>query len=246
MDEWNSELGVTSPWMNAAGFGGFMPMKTPHVAVRMGAFVTNPISLLPRNPARERHYLPYTGGFLMHTGYPNPGLRRVLQGFAPKWRSLSVPVWVHLLADQGRDLQQMARSFEGVENVAAIEIGFPPGLSTREQVNLVSDARGELPLFICLALDDLNPSVLEKLPGLGVTGLVVSAPRGAVIFHGRQVTGRLYGPALHPQLLAALSDLRGYELPVLAGCGVYSVEQGQAALACDAAGIQIDGWYWKF
>lgn len=246
MDEWNSELGISSPWMNAAGFGGFLPMKTSHVAARMGAFVTNPISLLPRNPARGRHFLPHTGGFLMHTGHPNPGLRRVLQEFAPKWRNFSLPVWVHLLADQGRELRQMARSFEGVENVAAIELGFAPGLSGREQLDLAAYAVGELPLYICLALDDLNPSVLEKLPGLGAAGLVISAPYGMVFSRGRQVKGRLYGPALHPQLLAALSDLRGYGLPVLAGCGVYSLEQGQAALACGASAVQIDGWYWKF
>jgi len=182
----------------------------------------------------------------MQTGHPNPGLKRVLQDYAPKWRNLSVPVWAHLLADQGRDLQQMARSFEGVENVAAIELGFAPGLSGREQVNLISDARGELPLFVCLALDDLNQSVLEKLPGLGAAGLVISAPRGAVVSRGRLVKGRLYGPALHPQLLAALCNLKGYGLPILAGCGVYSVEQGETALACGAVAVQIDGWYWKF
>mgnify|MGYP000896871299 FL=1 len=246
MDEWSSELGINSPWMNVAGFAGFLPQNDISLSKPMGAFVTNPISAQPRSPARDRSVKPYAGGFLLHTGYPNAGLKRVLQEYASKWRRLPLPVWVHLLAEEGRELQQMVRTLEGVENVEAVELGLPPGLDDKEQVHLIASARGELPLFVCLPLDNLKPDVLEKLADLGASGLVISAPRGIMMKGRKAIHGRLYGPALHPQLLSALRDLRGYGLPVLAGCGIFSVEQGEAALDCGAAAVQVDGWCWKF
>lgn len=246
MDEWNSELGINSPWMNAAGFGGFLPQNDVSLPKTMGAFVTNPISAQPRSPARDRTVKPYAGGFLLHTGHPNAGLKRVLQEYAPKWRRLDLPVWVHLQAEEGHELQQMVRRLEGIENVEAIELGLPPGLDDKEQANLIASALGELSLLVCLPLDDLQPAVLEKLPGLGASGLVISAPRGIMMMGRKTIQGRLYGPALHPLMLSVLRDLRGYSLPVLAGCGIFSVEQGEAALDCGAAAVQVDGWCWKF
>jgi len=232
--------------MNAAGFGGFLPQHESACPAQMGAFVTNPVSLQPRSPARERAVQSFPGGFLLHTGHSNPGIKRVLKEYAPKWRTQPLPVWVHLLAEDAYELQQMVRMLEGIENVEALELGLPPGLEGRAQIDLIAAARGELPFTVCLPLDGLNPAVVEKLPDLGAAGLVLSAPHGIIMKKGKALRGRLYGPGLHPQLLAVLRGLRGYALPVLAGCGIYSMEQGDAALACGAAAVQVDGWCWKF
>ena len=71
------ELPFRSPFLNAAGSLGFAP--DPHSPLdlsRLGAFITNPVSSQPRTPASGPRYLPFSGGFLLHTGHPNPGLTR--------------------------------------------------------------------------------------------------------------------------------------------------------------------------
>ena len=74
------DLELHSPWMNATGMLGFAPNPRGQVALdKLGAFVTNPVSLRPRAPAQNRALLPFPGGFLLHTGWPNPGLRAVLR-----------------------------------------------------------------------------------------------------------------------------------------------------------------------
>ena len=73
------DLAFRTPLMNAAGALGFIPnRRAPFDLGCLGAFVTNPISLSPRQPAENRVILPFAGGFLLHTGLPNPGLRAAL------------------------------------------------------------------------------------------------------------------------------------------------------------------------
>jgi dihydroorotate dehydrogenase len=79
------ELTFRTPLMNAAGLLGFAPEpRSPIFAGRegiwddFGAFVTNPISLRPRFPTTLPELIEYPGGFLMHTGLPNPGFCGVL------------------------------------------------------------------------------------------------------------------------------------------------------------------------
>ena len=78
-----SDLQIPSPWLNAAGMLGFAPGKPWPFDAPQGAFVTNPVSLKPRTPAGNRCLLPYPGGFLLHTGLPNPGLRPSSGAIAP-------------------------------------------------------------------------------------------------------------------------------------------------------------------
>ena len=70
-----SELLLNTPIMNAAGCLGFAPdTHGPTDLSQLGAFITNPISLLARSPAHGPRFLSFPGGFMLHTGYPNPGL----------------------------------------------------------------------------------------------------------------------------------------------------------------------------
>src|SRR5512147_1080331 len=91
-------LHFSTPLMNAAGSLGFAPDPYgPTELEQLGVFVTNPVSLAPRSPAHGERVLSYPGGFLLHTGYPNPGLKNVIRRYAAGWSRSSLPVWVHLL-----------------------------------------------------------------------------------------------------------------------------------------------------
>jgi len=113
--------------MNAAGCLSFAPNpRGPVDLSRLGAFVTNPVSLAPRRPADSRGMLLFPGGFLLHTGMPNPGLRAVLRQEAERWSRSALPVIVHILAEAPEDVARMVERLEGVEGVTGVEIGTPP------------------------------------------------------------------------------------------------------------------------
>src|SRR4030043_1454459 len=95
------DLAIDPPLMNAAGSLGFSPdLYSPMDWSRMGAFVTNPISLMPRTPARGKRFIAYPGGFLLHTGFPNPGLSPVMGRYATQWCPGAIRVDVRLQAQR--------------------------------------------------------------------------------------------------------------------------------------------------
>lgn len=246
MDNHYFELGLNSPWMNTSGFGGYLPQHNGDSSVPVGGFVTNPVSLLPRLPSLTRSVTSYPGGIMLHTGSPNPGMKNVLKTYAKKWTHLALPLWVHLLASTPFEVQTLVRQLEETQCVSAVELGLPLDASLKSQYEMVEAAAGELPFFVCVPLDRAEPVIIEKIASLGADGVVISAPRGMMMQNGKCRQGRLYGPALHPQMLAALHRLRSLNLPLIAGCGIYSVEQGEAALNAGAAALQVDAWMWKF
>src|SRR5215510_6411956 len=124
------DLYFSKPMMNAAGTLGFAP--DPRAGVDLaafGAFVTNPLSLRPRRPAAKPELLEYPGGFLLHTGLPNPGFQAGLKRYSAKWSRSDLPIIVHLMADRPEETQNMVRMLETQENVMAVELGFAPLLA---------------------------------------------------------------------------------------------------------------------
>lgn len=245
MDLSPGDLSLSSPWMNSAGSLGYAPARWAWPEPP-GAFVTNPISRSRRTPAEDRGLLPYPGGFMLHTGWPNPGFRRVLQNCGPRWAAARLPVWVHLLAEDPLETGRMVRALESVEGVSAVELGLPPGGTSDDQLGLVSAALGELPLVVCVPLDALEEPWVARLPASGVAALVISAPRGSLPApSGRIASGRLYGPGLLPLVFAALRRLRSLDLPVIPGCGIYNPADGAALLKAGALAVQLDAVLWS-
>jgi dihydroorotate dehydrogenase len=240
------DLALSSPWLNSPGSLGFAPGAGWPWNEPIGAFLTNPISFKPRVPAEERRLLPYPGGFLLHSGWPNPGFSRVLQAYSKRWASAQMPVWVHLLAEQPGDLQRMVLDLEGVEGVMAVELGMPPQAGTEEALTLVGAASGELPLVVNLPLTAAGEAWVGLLPGMGVSAVHLSAPRGSLpLPGGRTASGRLYGPGLLPLALEAVRRLKPLGLPVVAGCGIFCKEDGLALLSAGAAAVALDAVLWQ-
>lgn len=243
---YRQDLDLATPWINAAGTLGFAPPSRWLLPEPMGAFVTNPISLGARSPAADRTLLPYAGGYLLHSGHPNSGLQRTLRRYAERWSQASVPIWVHLLAASPDEIQSMVRRLEGVEGVMAVELGLPPAARGAEALALVEAAFGELPLVVSLPLTTAGEAWLKELPGLGVSALTLSAPRGMLpTDSGRPVSGRLYGPSLLPQVLAGVHAVRRLGMQIIAGAGIFRRQDAQAALDAGAYAVQFDGVLWR-
>jgi dihydroorotate dehydrogenase (NAD+) catalytic subunit len=243
------ELDFRSPWLNAAGSLGFNPPDTWAWAEPIGAFVTNPVSLFPRTPAQERVVIPFPGGFLMHSGLPNPGLKGLLAG-ARRWDRSIVPLWVHIIGDTPEEIESMVRVLESQEAVSAIELGIPPAAEPEQALKLACAGVGELPLVVNFSLTAAGESWVDKLAGLGASAVSLGAPRGLLRaaggpgFAGKLIAGRLYGPAVLPLALAAVHALRRQPLPVIAGGGVYRKADGEALLAAGAIAVQLDSVLW--
>lgn len=240
------DLMLHSPYLNAAGMLGFTPPSRWPLDLPLGAFVTHPISLNPRGPAENRMVLPFPGGFLLHTGLPNPGLHAILKQYAPRWARSTLPVWVHIIPSSPTEATQMVKRLEDTEGVAAIELGLPPKLMEDEYLPIIEAACGELPLLVSLPIDRSFEAWVRQLGQFPVSGLTLSAPRG-VSFRsdGVPVEGRLYGPALFPQMLAVFHALRSIGLPLIAGCGLYRRADAEATLTAGALAVQLDGVFWK-
>jgi dihydroorotate dehydrogenase (NAD+) catalytic subunit len=241
-----SSLSFSFPLINAAGTLGFAPEPRLHGELgQLGAFLTNPISRLPRTPAHGVHCLPFPGGFLLHTGYPNPGLEAVLRRCVPRWERSPIPVIVHLLGQGIDDLASMALRLETVPGVMGVELGFPKDLDRNLVSAFVQAACGELPVIARLPVDQavaLAPVALAA----GAEAVSLGAPRGALSLPGgRLVEGRLYGPALFPQALAAVRSLAQTGVPVIGAGGIYSQVQVQSMLSAGALAVQLDSVLWR-
>jgi len=248
------DLAFRTPLMNAAGALGFAPEARAGVDwEQFGAFVTNPISLRPRTPAVEPEMLPYPGGFLLHSGLPNPGFSAVLKKYAARWADAKLPVIVNLMADRPEETSRMVRQLEGVENVAAVELGFAPHLTADIVLFALEMSLGELPLIVSLGWEqalELGPRVMQA----GAIAVSLCAPRGTLPRPAadvadaqalKLVSGRLYGPGLFPQALEAVRNASRLGLPVIGAGGVYSSEQAGAMLAAGAMGVQVDSALWR-
>lgn len=232
--------------MNAAGSLGFAP--DPNSAVELaglGAFVTNPVSLASRSPARGARILDYPGGFLLHTGYPNPGLKEVLRRYASRWMRSPLPVLVHLLAQAPGELETMVAALEDLPGLAGIEVGLPPDVDAPSAVEFARAAMGELPVVLRVPLDNAT-RLAPALRDIGLAAISLAPPRGALVGpDGKLVSGRLYGPAVFPLALGAVHDLAVYGVPVFAAGGVYKHEHAQTLLAAGAVAVQLDAVLWR-
>lgn len=234
-------LDFQKPLMNAAGTLGFAPdARFPLNWGEFGAFVTNPLSLRPRRPAVEPALVEHPGGFLLHSGLPNPGFSQTLKRYAAKWARSSLPIIVHLMADRPEETQRMTRQLENVENVMGVELGFAPLLADDIILLAVEMSAGELPLIVNLPWEQvlrLGPQVLA----VGAEAVSLALPRGMV----EQVKGRLFGPGLFAQSMLLVHEAARAGIPLIGGCGVYSKENASAMLAAGALAVQVDTVLWR-
>lgn len=240
------DLHFRQPLMNAAGTLGFTPSpRAPVEWERMGAFITNPVSLRPRRPTFHPELIEYPGGFLLHTGLPNPGLEAVVRQHAHAWERASLPVIVHLMADRPEEAARMVRRLEPLENVMAAELGFAPLLADDILLLAVEMCRGELPLIVSLPPGQLL-RMGARLMGMGAAALSLAPRRGMLksAHGGGPTTGRLYGPALFPQSLDLVQTAAKTGLPVIGAGGVWEPEQVEVMLEAGALAVQVDASLW--
>jgi dihydroorotate dehydrogenase (NAD+) catalytic subunit len=254
------DLYFSKPLMNGAGSLGFFPdfrslRESPPKQSEgggdfgslngLGAFVTNPFSLRPRLPTSQPAILEYPGGFLLHTGLPNPGLNAGVRKYASKWDKSDIPVIVHLMADRPEETRNMVRMLEEIENVMAVELGFAPLLTDDIILLTLEMCLGELPLILSLPVErvlSLGPRLMQE----GAQAISIAPPRGALNAEdGKIITGRLFGPSLFPQSLDVVRSAATLGIPVIGSGGVWTKENADAMLSVGALAVQVDAALWN-
>lgn len=238
------DLVFRQPLMNAAGMLGFAPDARLSIHwEEFGAFVTNPISLRPRLPAAQPALIEFPGGFLLHSGLPNPGFNAALKKYSERWSRADLPIIVHLMADRPEEAARMVQTLESQENVIAAELGFAPLLADDLLSVTLEMCLGELPLIFSLPAEQ----VLRIGPGLiqnGAAAISIAAPRGNLPAAEALISGRLYGPALFPQSLNLVQDAARIGLPILGAGGVWNKQNAQVMMQAGALAVQADAVLW--
>jgi dihydroorotate dehydrogenase (NAD+) catalytic subunit len=254
-------LPLASPVMPAAGAFGFGDTYHDLVDLHvLGALVTNPVSLRPREAARGSriaiHEENDAGCFVAHTGLPNPGVKRVLRQYRQTWERLPIPVIVHLIATTPAETAKAAERLSGVPNIVGIELGLVDNITPQRALNLLNATRadGDLPVIVRVpftSVDALAPLLADH----GADALTLVAPPRAVLpvtdapegnEPRRYLRGRLYGTALFPLLLNVLARwCSKLPVPVIACGGIASLQDAIACLELGATALQVDALLWR-
>jgi dihydroorotate dehydrogenase (NAD+) catalytic subunit len=240
------DLYLSKPVMNAAGMLGFIPdMYGPVDLSSFGAFVTNPLSHEARTPAHSQRVSSFPGGFLLHTGYPNPGLKVAIRRYAIQWSRSPLPVIVHLLPGKVDETDEMVSWLERVEGLLAVEVGLPPDVDTATALAFAGAACGELPVILRLPFEHAF-KLARAVAEMDIVGISLAPPRGAALnLPEGLVHGRLYGPALFPQALEVVHAITKAGIPVIGAGGIYCQEQIEAMLSAGALAVQVDTVLWR-
>lgn len=244
-----NSLILETPVMPAAGTVGYGEAYRDLCDLdKLGAFVTNPVTLAPWTPATGTRVVPLEAGVLIHTGLPNPGLSRVLALHREKWRRLPLPVILHLVLTSADDARRCMALLEEEDAVDGIELGLNDDLPPAEAARLVHVAVScsERPLLVRLPFH-ASVDMAKAIADAGADGLVACAPpRGtARDAGGRLVAGRIYGPLIKPLALRTAGLIaRSAGIPVIGAGGIHSAQDARDYLDAGAVAVQIDSATW--
>lgn len=243
-------LVVESPVMNAAGTLGFGDEYRDLLDLAtLGAFVTNPLTYTPWNPATGTRVVALDAGVLVHTGLPNPGLAKAVAQHRAVWERLPMPVIAHIVVNTVEEVDRCLALLDEEESIDAVELGLNDDISPAELQWYTRAAceRTEKPI---LARVPFGASVehLHAAVDAGVGALVVCAPpRGTARDQaGRLVAGRVYGPLIKPIVLRMVGQLarRFSDIPLIGAGGIHSPQDARDYLEAGAAAVQVDSVTW--
>jgi dihydroorotate dehydrogenase (NAD+) catalytic subunit len=246
-----SPLILENPVMPAAGTFGFdgSPYHDLIDIAKLGAIVTNPISWKPRRVARGPRVVPLPSGALIHTGLPNPGIRRAIKQYGKRWARSLAPVIVHIIATTLDETAWCAEELDRCEGVAGIELGLHDR-ATIDDIYELADAvhdSSQLPLLIRLPLYTAA-DLARAAEDAGAGALVIAAPpRGTERDpeSGQLAGGRVYGPWLKAQALRAVGQVAQIvDIPIVGSGGIHSPDDARDFLDAGAIAVQVDTLTW--
>lgn len=242
---------VSTPVMPAAGTLGFADnFKGLIDYENLGALVTNPVTIEPWNPVSGTRMIPLDAGILLHTGLPNPGLSKVISRYRKTWANLTIPVILHLVGTNVRQIEQAGRMLDEVDEVAAVELGLSDDLNEADALDMVkAAAKMEKPLLVRLPFYECYQLALPVAEAGADALVLTAAPRGTARDQhaGRLVSGRIYGPLIKPLVLRMVGRLRReipQDIPIIGCGGIHSPQDARDYIDAGAIAVQVDTATW--
>ncbi len=233
-------------WVNAAGTAGFAP--TAHLTNKfpeLGLFTTNPISYLPRSPAKERCMITYGRDFLVHNGFPCPGFKSVIKKYRKVWETSNLPICINLLSDHPGIIEEIIRSVENIDNIAVVEVMIDQNCTVVEIVDILKAAAGELPIILSVPNELVYSSWFNDLDLSEVAAWSLQPLRGTRIQKDKIISGRLYGLSMLPLTLRAITHLSNVGKPIIAGVGALTPGDVQDIYQVGANNFQPNELLWR-
>jgi len=237
-------LNLKSPVLTAAGCFGYGVEYARMVDLAaIGAIITRSTSLRGRRGQAPR-LLEMPAGVLTVGSWPDPGLARVIDRFAPVWATWNTPV---ILSVGGATLEEyvaIAAALEGVEGIAGLELNLTEHSERAARITAATRAATQLPLLAKLSplgtqLADLARSVADA----GADALTLTGPpRGMAAdpHSGERLQGWLSGPAIRPLALAVVAEVAAVVATPIVGCGgIATVADARQFLAAGATAVQV-------
>lgn len=244
-------LTLNSPVMTAAGVMGFANAYHNMLNIsKLGAYVTNPVTLEPWSPATGTRVVPMNAGILMHTGLPNRGVSGTIKEFKAVWRDMEIPIIMHLVATEEDHIQRAVQRIDREETISAIELGLRDDITWQdaEQLVKVTKRNAEKPVLVRLPVYDAY-ALAEVVADAGADSLVIAAPpRGTARDprSGKLVSGRVYGPIVKSMVLRLVGVLanRIQDVPIIGAGGIHSPQDARDYLEAGAVAVQVDSVTW--
>ena len=254
-------LSLRNPFINASGTYGYGVEYAGFVDVaRLGGVSVKGISLQPRAGNPPPRTVETAAGMLNSIGLANIGADAFIAEMMPRLRELGVAVIVNVFAESVADFAALARRFDAVPGVAALELniscpnvhagGMHFGVSpaAASEVTAAARAATALPLMVKLSPEagDLR-AVAQAVAKAGadiislintLRGMVVDTNERRPMLGGR--TGGLSGPALKPLAVRMVYEVyEAVDIPIIGMGGISALRDALEFFMAGASAVQI-------
>jgi dihydroorotate dehydrogenase (NAD+) catalytic subunit len=237
-------LALKAPVLAAAGCFGYGVEYARLVDIdRIGAIVTRSTTLRGRRVGRAPRLIETPAGLLAVGDWPDPGLGRVAERYAPAWAAWATPVLLSVVSDAPEEYAAFASALEGVEGIAGLELNLAAQASSAARITSAVRAATQLPVLAKLPPTTGLAALARSVADAGADALtLIGSSRGMAIDpRSREAAeGWLSGPALRPFALAQVSDVAAAVGVPVVGCGgIATADDARQFLAAGATAVQI-------
>lgn len=238
-------LALASPVLTAAGCFGYGVEYARLVDVgRIGAIVTRSTTLHGRRTAHPPRLIETPSGVLAVDDWPDPGVAAVVEHYAPVWAGWSTPVLLSVSGAAPDEYAAVARSLEGVEGVAGLELNVAALPGRAAAITAAVRAVTLLPLLVKLPPFTADVAALARaVVEAGADAItLIASPEGMAVdpSSGVLLRGRLSGPALRPLALLCVAEVAAAIDAPIVGCGgIATADDARQFLAAGAAVVQL-------
>jgi dihydroorotate dehydrogenase (NAD+) catalytic subunit len=254
-------LTLDNPLINASGTFGYAVEYADFVDVaRLGGVSVKGISLQPRPGNLPPRTVETAAGMLNSIGLANIGVDAFIDDTMPRLRELGVTVIVNTFATSVEDFATLAKRFNEVEGIAALELniscpnvdagGMHFGMSGKAAGEVTAAVRGVTDLPLMVKLSPEAGDIGEVARGVEAAGAdiitMINTIRGMVIDVDRQrpmlgqKMGGMSGPALKPLAVRMVYEVyQQVSIPIIGMGGIGSLRDVLEFLMAGASAVQV-------